>query len=421
MIPNNWTLVRGARQLVTLHQLHGPRRAGDLTNLGVIPDGSVLLRNGVIEAVGPTRRIENMAEARNAKEIDATGRVVMPAFVDCHACVVPAPAYQGDASPETYRGAAARRVQTLPAARMEAQADDLLRTMARHGTATVGALSGYGFDCTGELKILRVLRALNRKPLDIVSILFPMSRPSEAEESGGDYQPLWAGEELLHGVKRRKLAAVAQVQCGHGAVSRRDAECFWGLARSLGFGVGLEMLPEHDPGLVDAAILMQALSITVLGPLRKSEMESLAFSPAFAILLPALQSYTGSMDYVRQLIDAGGLIALASGIGPESGSTASMQAVVQQACERLHLSVEEAISATTINAACALGLGSQTGSLEHGKLADLILLNASDYREIPLLKGTNLTYSLIKRGVVVFQDEFPGWSRGTRFSVHDGV
>ena len=154
---------------------------------------------------------------------------------------------------------------------------------------------------------------------------------------------------------------------------------------------------------------MQALSITATGPLRKSEIELFSFSSTFAILLPALLSHTESPGYARQLIDDGGLIALGSGVSPETGGTASMQAVVQLACERLGLSVAEAISATTINAAWALGVGTRTGSLEHGKLADLILLNASDYREIPLLAGTNLTYLMMKRGVVVFKEDFPGW------------
>ena len=380
-----------------------------MANLAVIPDGSVLLRDGLIEAVGPTRRIENMADARDAEEIDAVGRVVMPAFVDCHACLVPVPAYRDDGSPETYRCAAARQVQALPASRLEARADDLLKTMARHGTATVGALSGYGFDATGELKILRALRGRNMKPLDIVPLLQVMNKPSGTEEAGGNCQPLWAGEDLLRGVRRRKLAAVAQVRCGTGGASLSAAQSFLKMAQAQGFGVRLEMLPEHDSGLVNALIDMQAISISAAGPLRKSEIECLSFSSTFAILFPALLSREGSPDYARQLIDDGGLIALGSGISPETGATASMQTVVQLACERLGLSVAEAVSATTINAAWALGVGKRTGSLEHGKLADLILLNASDYREIPLLAGTNLTYSMIKRGVVVFKEDFPGW------------
>jgi imidazolonepropionase len=384
MKPDNWTLVRGARQLLTLHHLHGPRRGGELASLGVIPDGSVLIRNGVIEAVGPTRRIENMADARDADEINASGRVVMPAFVDCHACLVPVPAYQGDA---------ARTVKVLPATRLEAQAGDLLKIMSSHGTATVGALSGYGVDSTGELKILRALRALDKKPLDLVSILFMMEDTGE-------------GPELLSCVARRKLAAVAQVRCGNGGMPLPAAQAFLETARSLGLGRRLEMLPGHDARLVSTAVNMQALSISTTRPFTRPEIELLSYSSTFAILLPAI-SEDGA--YARQLIDDGGLVAMGSGISPETGATASMQTVVQMACERLGLTVAEAISATTVNAAWALGVGTHTGSLEHGKLADLILLNSSDYREIPLLAGTNLTHSTIKRGVVVFREDFPGW------------
>jgi imidazolonepropionase len=387
MKPDNWTLVRGSRQLLTLHHLRGPRRAGELAGLGVIPDGSVLLRNGVIEAVGPTRRIENMAGARDADEINAAGRVVMPAFIDCHACLVPVPAYQG---------AAARTVQALPANRLEAQADDLLKVMSCHGTATIGALSGYGVDSTGELKILRALRALNKKPLDIISILFVM------EESRDD-------QELLHCVARRKLATVAQVRCGNGGRSLPAAEAFLELARSSGLALRVEMLPGHDAGLVAAAVAAQALSISSAGPFSKPEIELLSYSSTFAILLPAISSPDAPGDFARKIIDDGGLVALGSGIGPETGGTASMQTVIQLACERLGLTIAEAISATTINAAWAMGAGSRTGSLESGKRGDLILLNASDYREIPLLAGTNLTHSMIKRGVVVFKEDFPGW------------
>lgn len=405
--------MRGARQLLTLHHLSGPRRAGELDHLGMIPDGSALLHDGVIEAVGPTRRIENMADARDADEIDAAGRVVMPAFIDAHACLVPAPAYRVDSAAESCRCAAARAVRSIPASRLEAQADDLLKTMARHGAATIGALSGYGFDNTGELKILRALRGRNQQPLDIISILFIMAQPS-----GFEGLP-WAGEELLQCVKRRKLASVVQVPCGTGGFSLANAEAFLGLARSAGFKIRLEMLRGNELELVNAAVNLQALSISAAEPFRIPEIELLSYSPTFAILLPALLSPGASPVHARQLIDYGALIALGSGISPETRATASMQTVIQLACERLGLTIAEAISAATINAAWALGIGSRTGSLEHGKLADLILLNASDYRDIPLFGGTNLVYSTIKRGVVVFKEDFPEWPGPSRIHEPD--
>ena len=247
MKPEKYTLVRGARQLLTLHHHPGPRRGSGLLDLGVIADGSVLLRNGLVEAVGPTRRIENMADARDADEINAAGRVVMPAFIDCHACLIPPPAYWGGPSSESHRVAAARAVHSVPASRLETQADDLLKTMARHGTATIGALSGYGFDRTGELKILRALRTRNKQPLEVISILSRMSLSPEPESPDN-------GEELLRCVSHRKLARLVQVQCGTGGISLSAAESYLQLAKSLGLSIRLEMLPEHHPELVNTAV-----------------------------------------------------------------------------------------------------------------------------------------------------------------------
>jgi imidazolonepropionase len=376
-----WTLIRGARQLLTLHHTRGPRRAVELANLGAITDGSVLLHNGVIEAVGPTRRVENLAQARDAEEIDASGRVVMPAFIDAHACLVQV---------------TAGTVQNIPATRLEAQADQLLKILASHGTGSIGAVTGCALDASGEVKILRAMHALQSRPVDLVPIAAVTNR-------------VWADEEVLRSVKGRKLASVAQVRCGEGGVSAADTESFLTLAQRLGFAVRCEMARGHDAGMVEAAIRLQALSISVMEGFKRDEIEMLASSPTFAILLPARNLADESPRLMRQLVDAGGWIALGSGLGPETDATGSMQTVVQLACRRFGLTLEEAICAATCNAAWALGLGGLTGSLEHGKSADLILLNASDYREIQHFEGTNLTHSLIKRGVVVCKEDFPGW------------
>jgi imidazolonepropionase len=406
---DSWTLVRGAKQLLTLHSRNGARRGVELGDLGIITDGSVLLRNGFIESAGPTRRIENMAGARMADEIDAAGRVLMPAFIDPDACLVPVPGC---------RGAVSTPVHRLPASRLEAQADELLKLMAQHGTATVGALSGYGGDIPGELKILRTLNARNQKPLDVVSIHYIRSLPVPGQESIPEFSqpeaelqashPGRAGEDLLHCVSRRKLASITALRCGEGGVPLPDAVALWTAAQSLGFSVRLQVPPGHDDQLVETAIDFRALSISRPGPYRASEIEILAESATFAILLPQLLYRAGLASSARELIDNGALIALGTGLAPDGG-TASMQSVIQLACGMFGLSLPEAISAATINAAWSLGLGSQTGSLEHGKRGDLILLNASDYRELQMLSATNLTHSLIKRGVVLCKEDFPGW------------
>lgn len=387
---DNWILVRGARQLLTLHGRTGARRGSQLADLGLIPDGSVLLRDGVIEEVGPTRRVENMARARNCREVDAAGCLVMPAFVDPHAALVPVPGRS--------HGEHSRSINSIPATRLEAEADELLQVMARHGTATVGALSGNGCDDAGELKILRAHHALHRKPLDIVSIFFSNSAD----------QPN-AQNDLLDCVVHRKLAQIAAIQCGFGATEPHVSEAFLSSARSQGIAARLELLAERPIELVEIALNLAALSVCAPGAYLSSEIELLSRSSTVAVLLPHLLSRLGSDGTARRLIDSGALIALGSGLNPQSGATASMQTVLQLACEHLGLSVPEAICAATLNAAWALGVGPETGSLEHGKRADLILLNASDYREIPMLYGTNLVCTMIKRGVLLFEEEFPSW------------
>jgi imidazolonepropionase len=392
MTTDKWMLIRGARQLLTLHHQSAARSGRDLSELGLISDGSVLLRNGVVEAVGPTRRIENMARARYADEVNATGRVVMPGFIDPHACVAPVPGYRRDSG---------RTVQSIPATRLEAQADELLRLMARHGTAVIGALSGYGTDAAGELKILRALHARAQKPLDLVSILsFRSIQKGETQEDV---------RELLTVAARRKLAGAVAIRCGEDAVPRASAETLLDAAHALMLSTRLELTPHHDLEFLEAALTKGLHSVVAPSGFRPHEIEYLADASVFSILLPVNLARNGSSGSARDLIDGGAQVALGSGLNPDSGGAASMQTVIQIAVEQLGLTPAEAISASTVNAALALGVGAHHGSLEHGKSGDLLLLDASDYREIPLLAGTNLVHAMIKRGILLFEEDFPGW------------
>src|ERR1035438_1188358 len=142
-------LIRVARQLLTLRGPHGARRGTDLNELGIIPDGALLIRNGIIEEIGPSRRVENLAGARDAVEINASGRVVMPGFVDSHTHLVFAPPGNTDPQLEI----AVRGVRTGTAKRLMARTRSYLQSMARHGTTTVEAKTGCGQDERAELKL----------------------------------------------------------------------------------------------------------------------------------------------------------------------------------------------------------------------------------------------------------------------------
>ena len=146
-------LIRSARQLITLRGPGGPRRGTALNQLGIIEDGSLLIVDGAIREVGPTRRIENLAAARNAQEIVAAGRVVMPAFVDSHTHLISGPPQVG--APDG--AVAVRAIHETSTRRLKEEAERTLRAFLAHGTATVEAKSGYGIDESGELKILRAM------------------------------------------------------------------------------------------------------------------------------------------------------------------------------------------------------------------------------------------------------------------------
>jgi imidazolonepropionase len=393
--PEQWLLIRGARQLLTLHGPAQPRRGPQLAELAVIPDGSVLVRNGIIEAVGPTRRLENVAEARMADEIDASGRVVMPAFIDPHAYLIPHRAPRSEEDSGISRSSISRAVQALPATRLSAQADQRLKLMARHGTATVGALSGYGCDDAGEAKILRAVASRNQQPLDVVSIVH------------------WIGdgcrEQIFDLAVRRKLAGIASARCGEGGCETSEAVAFLEAARAAGLAVQLEIPRECDHELAEAAVALDAVSLASSQPPKLLAAETIAQSNVTVTLTPGARWTDEDSDAARRLIGLGAAVALGSGMNPETGGPASMQSVMRLMAERKALSLEEAITCATVNAAYALGQGGETGTLEHGKRADLILLEVSDYREISFLPGTNVTHSLVKRGAILFEEEFPGW------------
>ena len=397
-------LVRGARQLLTLHAPREPRRGPALRELGIIRDGALLMEDGRIVEVGPSRRVENLAQSRKAQEIDATGRVVMPGFVDCHTqlvCGVPwlneseALADGIEHQPGTF-GLTIRAVRYSSTRRLEARARHVVDGMIRHGTTTLEAQSGSGVDETGELKILRVLSKLHRAPLDVVpTFLSPRAIPLS-----------WTCTELMPKIHRRGLARFAAYYCDEQVFNMEQANRYLEAARGLGFQLKIHTGDGRQNLGVGLAVAQGAISADHLNYLDRSDVELLARSNTMAVLLPGSVLHMGCSRYApaRQLIDAGAAVALATDFNPSTSPTYSMQMIVALACAQMRMTPEEAICAATFNAACAIGCEQRAGSLETGKSADLIILNASDYREIPYHFGVNLVRMTVKRGETVYEE-----------------
>jgi len=407
-------LVRGARQLLTLHGPGEPRRGLALGELGIIRDGALLLEDGRIAEVGPSRRVENLLRARKAREIDATGRVVMPGFVDCHTHPISGMPWLDDYEARLAGAGHAPRgltstinaVRRASAKRLEARARQVVHGMARHGTTTLEAKSGYGMDDTGELKILRVQAKLREAPLDIVStFLCPRIIPAAYGGDAAGYIA-WICSELLPKIRRKGLARFADFACDEQVFSPEQSQRYLETARALGFPLKVHASQFRGNGGVQQAVALNAVSADHLDYAGRNEVDLLARSNTMAVLLPGSSFHLGSGRYApaRALIDEGAAVALGTNFNPGTSPTYNMQMVVALACACLGMSPAEALCAATFNAACAIGCGNFAGSLEAGKAGDLIVLNAADYREIPYHFGVNLVRMTVKRGAIIYKE-----------------
>lgn len=417
-------LVYGARQLVTLRGPAGPRRGAALRDLGVIPDGAVLIANGTIAALGPTRRIENLAAARKAREIDASGRVVLPGFVDSHTHLVSGPPrlldYELRLAGADYRAIAGagggiltsvRAVRETPIRRLVLQARQTLAGFIRHGTTTLEAKSGYGLDDTGERKTLRAVRALAGKPLDLVpTYLGAHVVPPEYAGRADEYID-WVCSRVLPKIRGRNLARYADVYCDEGAFTLAQARRYLEAARGLGFELKVHAEQFSHTGAARLAAEMSAASADHLDYATDDDIRALAGSRTIATLLPGAVFHLGLDRYppAREMIEAGVAVALATDFNPGTSPTTNMAMVLSLACTRMRMTPAEAIAAATINGAWALGRADRAGSIEAAKDADLVMFDVPDYREIPYHFGVNLVRLTMKRGKVLYRQGEIAW------------
>jgi imidazolonepropionase len=419
-LPSN-LLISGASQLLTLRG-RAPRRGKNLSDLGIVKNGGVLIRDGVIAAVGGLGEIESLPEARSAEKLNVGGRVVLPGFVDSHTHLIHAASraeeYELKIAGASYEeiarkgGGILNSVKKLRAATSEAlkkRAHAALREFAAHGTTTLEAKSGYGLDVASELKILRLQRELNgEQSLEIVStFLGAHVVPAEyRNKSGGAgrYVALLT-ETLIPEVAAEKLAEFCDVFCDRGAFSRKESKEILQAGKKSGMLPRIHTEQLTRTGGTRLAIQLGAVSADHLEQVNKADIAALAKSNTVATLLPGCDFHLGLTKYApaRGLIEAGAIIALATDYNPGTSPTMSMPMILSLACTQLRMSPAEAIAAATINAACSLLRDGAIGSLERGKQADIAIFDVDDYREIPYYFGVNKCWMTLKKGRLVFQ------------------
>jgi len=409
-------LVRGARQLLTLRGGAGPRRGAELGELSIIENGAMVVENGIIAAVGPASRIENLSIARGAAELDVKGRVVMPGFIDSHthllygsprledfAMRIAGRSYEEIAAAGGGIGSSVKFVRSATQNQLRAQAQRELWRMAACGTTTVEAKSGYALNAAGELRCLRVLSELHNDPLEVAPTFLGAHAVPPEFEGQPDAFIDYLIAEVMPAVAARRLARFADVYCDRNAFTVAQARRYLEAARRMGFGLRMHAGQFSDGGSVALAVELGAYSADHLEHVAPASIPLLARSNTIATFLPGAALFLGMARHApaRALIEAGAAVALATDYNPGTSPTWNMQMAVALACTQLRMTPAEAITAATVNAAHSLGIASRTGTLEAGKQADFIVLDVSDYREIGYYFGANLAAVVVKKGRVL--------------------
>jgi imidazolonepropionase len=412
-------LITGASQLLTLCG-RGPRRGNSLSNLGLIKDGALLVRSGLIVAVGTPAQVEALPGAREAEKLDLGGRVALPGFVDSHTHLIHAAGraeeyelrIQGASYEEIARKGGGilntvKKLRETTADALKTRAVDALRQFAAHGTTTVEAKSGYGLDIANELKILGLHKQLAaEQPLEIVStFLGAHVVPTEyrGKADGPERYVKLIEENLLPEIGESGLAEFCDVFCDRGAFTVKQAKRVLQAGRQWGLAPRIHAEQLSRSGATQLAILLRAASCDHLEQVNKSDIRALGKSETVATLLPGCDFHLGLKKYApaRALIDAGAIVSLATDYNPGTSPTLSMPMILSLACTQLHMTPAEAIAAATINAAYALRREKRIGSLEVGKQADVAVFEVADYQEIPYYFGVNYCWMTVKRGRVI--------------------
>jgi len=408
-------LLTHASQLLTLRGGdRGPRRWTQLCELAIIEDGAVLIAGEKIAAVGTTDEIAKHELARKADEINCSGKVVLPGFVDSHTHpVFTAPrlidfekriagasyeeiAASGGGIRASLRGVRESSKETLAAHVLHA-----LEDMAAQGTTTVEAKSGYGLSFEAEIKSLEAIReASSQWPGTVVATLLAAHVfPPEYRENHDEYVHLIC-EEMIPAVSKRKLAEFVDVFCERGAFNMQRSERILRAAVDHRLGVRAHVCQLSLTNLAPLIGLHPA-SLDHMDVVTDDDISLLAKVDTVATLLPAANYFLGLRSFppARKLIDSGVAVALATDYNPGTAPTPSMPFVLSAACTHMKMSPAEAITAATYNGACALHLQSRKGSLEPGKDADIAIFDAKDYRELAYWFGVSRCCDTILRGI----------------------
>ncbi|MDO0821944.1 imidazolonepropionase [Desulfosporosinus nitroreducens] len=411
-------LIHSAQLMATLRGYSdGPACGEGMSEIGLIEDGAVAIREGKIVAVGTTEEVRAGGWAGpDTRQISALGKVVTPGFVDPHTHVLYAGSRENELSLKLkgvpyleilkQGGGILSTVRSTKLAtdeEIKAQTSRRLRTMLSMGTTTVEAKSGYGLMVDEELRALRLIHELDgEQAVDLV----PTFMGAHAVPSGYSEEEFtnYIVDVMLPQVAAEDLAEFCDVFCEPGVFSLESSERILVKAKELNFKLKMHADELASAGGAELAAKLGVISADHLLQASDEGIAALARQGVIAVLLPATSFNLAKNSYARarEMIRAGVPVALATDSNPGSSPTESMPLVITLACLYLRLTPEEALAGCTINAAHAIGRANQVGSLEVGKQGDVLILDIPNLNYLPYHFGSNPVETVIKRGKVVW-------------------
>lgn len=413
---SQFVLVSNANEVITMagHSAH-PSKKEAMSEIGVIKNASVWMEDGKIVAVGTDEEIRNQYkdQLHLAEMIDATGKIVTPGLIDPHTHLVHAGTRENEYAMrlkgKTYMEImnAGGGIHATTRATQQASHEELyeaskkrLDTFAIHGVTTVEAKSGYGLTLEDELKQLEVAKQLNEDhPIDIVSTFMGAHAvPMDLKDDPEKFVDIVIND-MIPEVAKRKLAVFNDVFCERGVFTPEQSK------RILEAGKEYGLIPkihadEIEPyGGAELAAEVGAISADHLLKASDEGIKQMAEAGVIGVLLPGTAFFLmAEYARARRMIDAGVPVALSTDANPGSSPTISLPFIMNLGCLKMGMTPEEVLTATTINAAHAIGCADVAGSLEPGKKADITIWDVPNYLMLSYQYGMNHVDTVIKAG-----------------------
>ncbi len=390
------------------------KRGHELGEIGIVLEHSLVVEDDLIKDIVPNISVKNIY----ADEIiDVKDKIILPGLVECHTHTAFAGSRSGEFK-EKLKGMRYEDIaksggginKTVDAVR-KSNVEQLIGLISpridyfiSQGITSLEIKSGYGLDFENEIKLLKVINYLNEKyPIDIIpTFLGAHSFPPEAKEDHKLYLDLLV-KDLIPYVAKNELAKFCDGFCESTAFSSNEIEKIFTKAKSEGMDLKLHTEQFNNIGGIDAAIKFGTVSVDHLEVVKDEDIEKLGASEIVCVLLPGVSFFLNhKYAPARKLIDGNAIIALSTDYNPGSSNICSLNLIMSIAALKMNMTIDETISAVTINSAKAVGLNKDRGSIEIGKKADLSILDTNDYSDIVYNVGKNLNYMTIKNGEVIY-------------------